>query len=183
MKPPFPKSPAGIHKNPCAEGQCWTDCECGSRLASPKILNASVKASVATLQQVGTKKNPCGEDLPCDGACECSTSILLSLISPDTPMASLPRVCGPQECSADCICRDDLIKTAKVVASLKEHDSKYEFLYLRASTRTNCGVAPVPRLPTKRLLPVRANCKWCTISSSLAWNRSLRCNTAHSVRI
>lgn len=111
-------SEADIPKNACGEG-LPSDGSCAPSPASISM------ASTANLQQVESKKNPCGEDLPCDGTCECDAATLLAFVNPDIASDSMPQVCASGECSSACICRDDLLKTAQVVAALKKHGNRY----------------------------------------------------------
>ncbi|KAE9972292.1 hypothetical protein EG328_005111 [Venturia inaequalis] len=147
---PKPRGPLGnnpsacTNGNPCSEGTCFSDCDCGCGRRS--LLNIAFAHEIDPTKQPqessppelrsspldsflpnaaatpAASLSPCPEGL-CTPDCECFVDKLLAFINPGTPLASMPRVCGPRECSADCICRDDLIKTARVVGSLRKHDS------------------------------------------------------------
>lgn len=127
-KPKDPKNTKSAPKltgNPCAEGQCWHDCDCGPGLTPADFAIPSTDDSKA--QALQAESIPICPEGQCFSDCECSVDGLMAFINPGIPLASMPRVCASGECSTDCICRDDLVKTAQVVASLRKHHSRYDY--------------------------------------------------------
>jgi hypothetical protein len=126
-RPPF-ESITGI---PCAEGQCHSDCDCRPGMTpTDGFKNPKDGHSFENLHIPSSSKATSFPTCPegqCFPDCECSVDSLLAFINPGTPLASMPRVCASGECSANCICRDDLVKTARVVAELRKHYGGYVY--------------------------------------------------------